>query len=329
MEPSWLVVDAPVVSPGITQGLLIWVGLRAQWVLRCARRFLGEAYSKEIVIAKWLSVCRSWQWQQEISISRRDLWHFMAILEDWFKPGVSIERRAPRLVITPPSKQQQRAAKKQRLAEDRELFEAVFTKKQKGGWDVVFTDGSSKIAYQQLTGGYGVWYGEADARNRSFVLSKDEDQTNNRGELRAAHYVLSRQPAGKPLHMIVDSEWVYKGVTELGEVWQRHRWHTAMGDVAHRTCGNPFWMWYRSGGICFPYSGSPPTLRLWVMRGQTSWQRKGGLGIGLTLVSGLGRYSGGNRRSGRHWAYKSWIRKSVIVAVLVRVRGGWAMQLRV
>ena len=100
---------------------------------------------------------------------------------------MNIEHKAPRPVITPPSKQQQRAAKKQRLAEDKELFEAVFTRKQKGGWDVVFTDGSSKIAYQRLTGGYGVWYGEADARNRSFVLSNHEEQANNRGEFRAAH----------------------------------------------------------------------------------------------------------------------------------------------
>ena len=69
---------------------------------------------------------------------------------------------------------------------------------------MVFTDGSSKIAYQQLTGGYGVWYGEGDERNRSFVLARDEEQTNNRGELRAAYYALSRQPVGKPLHMVVD-----------------------------------------------------------------------------------------------------------------------------
>ena len=62
---------------------------------------------------------------------------------------------------------------------------------------MVFTDGSSKIAYQLLTGGYGVWYGEGDECNRSFVLDRDEEQTNNTGELRAAFYALSRQPAGK------------------------------------------------------------------------------------------------------------------------------------
>ena len=59
VEPSRLVVDAHLVSLGTTQGLLVWAGLRAQWVLRCAKRFRGEAYLKEIFIAKWLSVCRS------------------------------------------------------------------------------------------------------------------------------------------------------------------------------------------------------------------------------------------------------------------------------
>ena len=80
-------------------------------------------------------------------MSCRDLWHFVSVLESWFQPGSSIEHKVPRPVITPPSKQQQRAHKKQRLAEGRETFEAVFMRKQKGGWDVVFTDGSSKIAY--------------------------------------------------------------------------------------------------------------------------------------------------------------------------------------
>ena len=30
--------------------------------------------------------------------------------------------------------------------------------KQVVGWDVVFTDGLSKIAYQQEARGHGVWY---------------------------------------------------------------------------------------------------------------------------------------------------------------------------
>ena len=48
---------------------------------------------------------------------------------------------------------------------------------------MVFTDGSSKIAYQRLIGGYRVWCGQADARNRSFVLFSDEEQMNNWGNL--------------------------------------------------------------------------------------------------------------------------------------------------
>ena len=42
VEPSRLVVDAPLLFLGTTQGLLIWARLRAQCVLRCARRFRGE-----------------------------------------------------------------------------------------------------------------------------------------------------------------------------------------------------------------------------------------------------------------------------------------------
>ena len=109
VEPSRLVVDAPLLSLGTTQRLLVWAGLRAQWVLRCAKRFPGGggAYSKEIFIAKWLSICRPWQRQNEISLSRRDLWHFVSVLESWFQLGSSIEHKVPRPVITPPSKQQQ------------------------------------------------------------------------------------------------------------------------------------------------------------------------------------------------------------------------------
>ena len=56
------------------------------------------------------------------------------------------------------------------------------------------------------------------------MLARDEDQTNSRGELRAAFYALSRQPAGKPLHMVVDLEWVYKGVTEWGTEDTNYPW---------------------------------------------------------------------------------------------------------
>ena len=42
------------------------------------------------------------------------------------------------------------------------------------------------------------------------------------------------------LHMVVDLEWVYKGVTEWGAVWRRHQWHTATSHVAHRDWWEPF-----------------------------------------------------------------------------------------
>ena len=107
-------VSAPLLSLGITQVLLVWGGFRAQWVLRCTKTCRGEACSTEIFIAKWLSAGRCWQRQAKISVLRRDLWYFVSVLESWFQPGCSIELKLPRPVITPPSKQHQRAHKKHR-----------------------------------------------------------------------------------------------------------------------------------------------------------------------------------------------------------------------
>ena len=137
------------------------------------------------------------------------------------------------------------------------------------------------------------------------MLDRDEDQTNNRGELRAVHYALLRQPAGKPLHRVVDSEWVYKGVTEWGAVWRRHQWRTATGDVAHRDLWEPSLDLVQKRGDLFSILWVPPTLTSWVVKGQTSWQRKGGSGIGPILVNGCGRYSSNSRWSGRHWGCRS------------------------
>ena len=45
-------------------------------------------------------------------------------------------------------------------------------RKQKGGWDLVFTNGSSKIAYQQLTGDFrgSKMRGTFDHQMRNFLL---------------------------------------------------------------------------------------------------------------------------------------------------------------
>ena len=40
--------------------------------------------------------------------------------------------------------------------------------------------------------------------------------------------------------MVVDSEWVYKGVAECGAVWRRHQWRTTTGDVRHGDLWEPF-----------------------------------------------------------------------------------------
>ena len=133
-----------------------------------------------------------------------------------------------------------------------------------------------------------MWYGEGGERNRSFV-PRDEDQTNNRGELRAAFYALSRQPAGKPLHMVVDLEWVEKGVTEWGAVWRRHKWRTATGDVSHRDLWEPFLDLVQTRGDLFPIQWVPSHVDI----------------MGNEKADQLAE-----ERRVRHWAYsREWVRE--------------------
>ena len=82
-------------------------------------------------------------------------------------------------------------------------------------------------------GGFGVYYGEGDIRNVSQPLG-GVSQTNNRAELMAVIFAVAQQPADRGLHVITDSEWVYKGITQWVRVWARNDWKSTSGDVHHR-----------------------------------------------------------------------------------------------
>ena len=62
--------------------------------------------------------------------------------------------------------------------------------------------------------------------------------------------------------MVVDSEWVYKGVTEWGEVWWQHQWRTATGDVAHRDPWEPFLDLVRERGDLFSIQWVPSHIEI-------------------------------------------------------------------
>ena len=64
-----------------------------------------------------------------------------------------------------------------------------------------------------------MFYGEGDARNLSALVPHHEHQANNKGELRAVHHVLQALRPGAWLAIVMDSEYVFKGLTEY--VWER------------------------------------------------------------------------------------------------------------
>ena len=89
--------------------------------------------------------------------------------------------------------------------------------------------------------------------------------------------------------MVVDSEWVYKGVIEWGEVWRRHQWRTATGDVTHRDLWEPFLDLVRERGDLFSIQWAPSHIE--IMGNERADQ-----------LAEEGRV--------RHWAYScEWVRE--------------------
>ena len=102
------------------------------------------------------------------------------------------------------------------------------------GWTVAYTDGSSKMVRGWRQGGYRVWFAEASERNHAAHIPESERQSVSRGELQGVlHAILQRRP-GEQLVVVLDSEYVYKGIMEWSAKWRRHGWRTASGEVGHR-----------------------------------------------------------------------------------------------
>ena len=102
---------------------------------------------------------------------------------------------------------------------------------QQEGVPIAFPDGSSKRVRGWDQAGYGVFYGEGDARNYAASVPQAELQMNNRGELRAVLHVLHALPPGERTSIVMDSEHVFKGLTEHLLRWERAGWVVAHADL--------------------------------------------------------------------------------------------------
>ena len=80
-------------------------------------------------------------------------------------------------------------------------------------------------------GGYGVFFG--DQRDVAEFIPLGEDQTNNRGELRAALCSLQGHRTGRRTLICPDSLRVVNGVLGWAQRWRQHKWQNASGAVKH------------------------------------------------------------------------------------------------
>ena len=85
-----------------------------------------------------------------------------------------------------------------------------------------------------MQAGYGVWYGEGHARNYAAHVPAHEHHSVSKGELKGVLHAMLARGSGKKLVVVLDSEYVFKGITHRSEKWRRHWWRTSSGEVGHR-----------------------------------------------------------------------------------------------
>jgi len=124
--------------------------------------------------------------------------------------------------------------KKERYKEQVSAARNSILEKQHTGWPVVFTDGSAKQVRGYWQAGLGFFYGAGDTRNVSEHVPLGERQTVSRAELRGVLRALTDKPPCKPLHIVLDFEYIYKGLVEWAERWESNGCIGSMGPVGHR-----------------------------------------------------------------------------------------------
>ena len=95
---------------------------------------------------------------------------------------------------------------------------------QEKGWDVVFTDGSSKRVRGWEQAGFGGFYREGDERNFACPLDSQELQTNGRAEVRAILFATRQCTGANPMAIVTDSEFCFNGLTKHILLWERRGW---------------------------------------------------------------------------------------------------------
>ena len=111
-------------------------------------------------------------------------------------------------------------------------YEATIQTYPGQGWDIIYPDGSSEKHLEVgWVGGYGVFFG--DHRDTADYIPLREEQTNNRGELRAALRKSTGAQGRTPIRDLPRFAAGGQWSARPGSTWRRHGWQNKSGAVAH------------------------------------------------------------------------------------------------
>ena len=229
----------------------------AAWSLRCQRLFLGTLFTVFEFVAALVSKLRVWLHLQNPALPRAELRPYLDNLLDWRRTRrLGAQWRSPKgprpvLSLTAELRTEW---KKQKYAQHMEQTLTALVVPQEKGWDVMFTDGSSKRVRGWEQAGFGGFYGEGDERNFACPLDPQEVQTNGRAEVRAVLFAMRQCTGSRPMAIVTDSEFCFDGLAKHILLWERrdwpgishsNRWVQILG-LARDSSGQYKFFWVRS-----------------------------------------------------------------------------------
>ena len=165
-------------------------------------------------------------------------------------------------------------------------------------WTVVYTGGSAKVVRGWAqAGGYGAWYGPGSLRNSFAFVPLGEKQSVSRAELRGVLHAVRSRRWEERMIVVLDSEYVFKGITQWSSKWQRHQWRVSGREVEHKE----LWM-ARSGSSQGTDSRYDGCRLIWGWRGmkrRARWQSRGDCSIRIMRTPS--RNDAALSSSGRSW----------------------------
>ena len=85
VEPSRLLLEHSLLSLTMTQGLVLWAGLKCPWGFRCRAKYQHLPPVLDEFVAGWAAILQRWRSERDMSCSRQDVQHLIRQLESWFE----------------------------------------------------------------------------------------------------------------------------------------------------------------------------------------------------------------------------------------------------